>query len=64
MPGISYFKKHIFKQFRTKLLKKITISWSENDNLRMFAANEKVFTLFSNRSILIPKYKIRHMKTK
>ena len=33
-------------------------------NLRMFAANEKVFKLFSNRSFLIPKDKIRHMKTK
>ena len=26
-------------------------------DLRMFAANEKVFKLFSNRSFLIPKYK-------
>ena len=33
-------------------------------NLRMFTANEKVFKLFSKRSFFIPKYIIRHMKTK
>ena len=32
--------------------------------LRMFAANEKVFKLFSNHSFLIPKYNTRHLKTK
>ena len=33
-------------------------------DLRMFAANEKVFKLFSNHSFLIPKYITRHLKTK
>ena len=32
--------------------------------LRMFAANEKVFKLFSNHSFLIPKYNTRHLITK
>ena len=33
-------------------------------DLRMFAANEKVFKVFSNRSFFIPNYKIRHIKNK
>ena len=36
----------------------------QNLQLRMFAANEKYSNFFSNRSFLIPKDKIRHMKTK
>ena len=51
----SIVKHHVVLSFQSSVLVWI---------LRMFASNEKVFKLFSNCSFLIPKYKIRHMKTK